>query len=160
VAIDYFLKIDGVPGESTDAQHRGEIEVISWSWGEAHPRPPAVGTGAGAGKVEMQDFGFTAAVSKASPPLLVACASGKHFRSAVLTARKAGGPPVEFMKFTLTDVTVSSYAVGGSEGQDAPMDSAALSFRTITVEYREQKPDGTLAPAIKAGWDVQTNTQL
>ena len=64
------------------------------------------------------------------------------------------------MKFTLTDVTVSSYAVGGSDGQDAPMDSAALSFRTITVEYREQKPDGTLAPAIKAGWDVQTNQQL
>src|ERR671910_3398902 len=104
MAIDYFLKIDGVSGESLDAKHKGEIEVESWSWGEANPAPPGgSGSGSGAGKVQMQDFNFTARVSKASPNLMLACASGQHFKSAVLTARKAGKSQQEFLTFSLSD---------------------------------------------------------
>jgi type VI secretion system secreted protein Hcp len=163
MAIDYFLRIDGIPGESLDSKHKGEIEVEAWSWGEANPLPPGgpgAGGGAGAGKVQMQDFSFTTRTSKASPNLMLACASGKHFKDAVLTARKAGKPQVEFLTFSLSDILVSSYQVGGAEGEVAPMDSFSLNFSKIQVEYKQQKPDGSLGTSVKAGWDVKHNKKL
>jgi type VI secretion system secreted protein Hcp len=158
VPADAFLKIDGVAGESADAKHKGEIEVVAWSWGEAQtPRPP--GGGGGAGKVQMQDLRFTARTSKASPRLLLACAAGEHLKSAVLTVRKAGKTPHEYFKLTLTDVRVSSFHLGSLAG-DQPMDEAALAYSRIEVEYRPQKADGSAGPPVKAGWDLKTNKKL
>ena len=159
MAIDYFLKIEGVTGESLDAKHKGEIDVESWSWGEANPAPPG-GGGGGAGKVQMQDFNFTARFSKASPNLMLACASGKHFKGAVLTARKAGKGQQDFLTFSLSDVLVSAYQTGGAEGEVVPADSVSLNFAKIQVEYKQQNPDGTLGGSIKAGWDVKQNKQF
>ena len=159
MAIDYFLRIDGVPGESLDSKHKGEIDVESWSWGEANPAPPG-GGGGGAGKVQMQDFNFTARFSKASPNLMLACASGKHFKGAVLTARKAGKGQQDFLTFSLSDVLVSAYQTGGAEGEVVPGDSVSLNFAKIQVEYKQQNPDGTLGGSIKAGWDVKQNKQF
>jgi type VI secretion system secreted protein Hcp len=161
MAIDYFLRIEGIPGESLDAKHKGWIDVESWSWGEANPVPPGGGgSGAAAGKVQMQDFNFTARVSKASPNLMLACASGKHFKSAVLTARKAGKSQQEFLTFSLSDVLVSAYQIGGAGGEVVPGDSVSLNFAKIQVEYKEQNPDGSLGASIKAGWDVKQNKQF
>lgn len=157
MAIDYFLRIDGVSGESLDAKHKGEIEVESWSWGEVHPVAPGAGSGAGAGKVQIQDLNFTTMVSKASPSLMLACASGKHFKSAVLTARKAGKGQQEFLTFSLSDVLVSAYQTGGAEGEVVPGDSVSLNFSKIQVEYKPQNPDGSLGASIKAGWDAKQN---
>jgi len=158
MAIDYFLKIDGIPGESLDSKHKGEIDVESWSWGEANPLPPGGhGGGGGAGKVQVQDFQFTTRVSAASPNLLLACASGKHFKSAVLTARKAGKGQQEFLTFSLSDVLVSAYQTGGVEGEVVPGDSVSLNFSKIQVEYKQQQPDGSLGTSFKAGWDVKQN---
>jgi type VI secretion system secreted protein Hcp len=160
MAIDYFLRIDGIPGESSDAKHKGEIDVQAWSWGEVNPAPGGSGGGGGAGKVQMQDFNFTTRVSKASPNLMLACASGKHFKSAVLTARKSGKPQVEFLTFSLSDVLVSSYQTGGAEGDVVPTDSVSLNFAKLQMEYKQQKADGSLGPSIKAGWDVKQNKQF
>ena len=161
MAIDYFLKIDGISGESLDSKHKGEIDVESWSWGEANPTPPSgAGGGGGAGKVQIQDFNFTTSFSKASPSLMLACASGKHLKSAVLTARKAGKGQQEFLTFSLSDVLVSSYQTGGAEGEVIPADSVSLNFSKIQVEYKEQKADGSLGASIKAGWDVKKNKQF
>ena len=160
MAIDYFLRIDGVAGESLDAKHKGEIDVESWSWGEANPVPPGGGGGGAAGKVQVQDFNFTAKVSTASPNLMLACASGKHFKSAVLTARKAGKSQQEFLTFSLSDVLVSAYQAGGAEGEVVPGDSVSLNFAKIQVEYKAQNPDGSLGESIKAGWDVKQNKQF
>jgi len=160
MAIDYFLRIDGVAGESLDAKHKGEIDVESWSWGEANPVPPGGGGGGAAGKVQMQDFNFTAKVSTASPNLMLACASGKHFKSALLTARKAGKSQQEFLTFSLSDVLVSAYQAGGAEGEVVPGDSVSLNFAKIQVEYKAQNPDGSLGESIKAGWDVKQNKQF
>ena len=159
MAIDYFLRIDGVSGESLDAKHKGEIDVESWSWGETNPGPPGAG-GGGAGKVQIQDFNFTAKFSKASPNLIIACASGKHFKSAVLTARKAGKGQQEFLTFSLSDVLVSAYQTGGAEGEVVPADSVSLNFTKIQVEYKQQNPDGSLGASIKAGWDVKQHKQF
>lgn len=157
-AVDYFLKIDGIEGESQDAKHKGEIDVESWSWGESNSGTSAAGGGGGAGKVAMQDFHFVMRVNKASPKLLQACASGQHFKSAILVCRKAGKEQQEYLKITFTDVLVASYQTGGSGGSEiVPTDQISLNFAKIEYEYSEQKPDGTLAGAIKAGWDLKQN---
>jgi len=111
--VDYFLKIDGISGESTDDKHRGEIEVASFSWGVTQTSTRATG-GAGAGKATFQDFHFTKLSDKASPTLFQKCATGAHIKHAVLTARKAGENQQEFLKITLSDLLVSSYQSGGT----------------------------------------------
>jgi type VI secretion system secreted protein Hcp len=157
MAVDYFLRIDGIEGESTDSKHKGEIDVQSWSWGESSSAS-AGGGGGGAGKVQMQDFAFTARLSKASPALLLACASGKHLKSAVLTGRKAGKGQQEFLTFSLSDLLVSSYQTGGSEGDEVgPMDAVSLNFSKIEVEYKLQAAGGKLGDPVRAGWDVKQN---
>jgi type VI secretion system secreted protein Hcp len=159
-AADYFLRIDGVPGESADAKHKGDIDVESWSWGESNPRP-AGGPGGGAGKVSMQDFHFVMRVNTASPKLLLACATGEHFKSALLTCRKAGKGQQEFLTFTFSDVLVSSFATGGSEAEDVlPMDQVSLNYAKIQVEYKEQKADGSLGAPVQAGWDLTKNVKI
>ncbi len=161
MSVDYFLKIDGVPGESFDSKHKGEIPLESFSWGETHPSGGGVGGGgAGAGKVQMHDLVVTMVVSKASPKLMLSCASGKHHKEAVLTARKAGKSQQEFLVFKFKDVVVTSYQIGGAALGDVPTDQVSLGFSTIQMEYRAQKADGSLEAPIKAGWDVKQNKAL
>ena len=158
-AVDYFLKVDGIPGESQDAKHKGEIDVVGWSWGETAAVQGGAGR-AGAGKVQLQDFHFTSRISKASPKLMEACASGKHIKSAVLSARKAGEGKAEFLSFSLSDVLISSYQTGVGESDGAPIDTVALSFSSLEVEYRETKPDGSIGASIRFGWDAKRNKPL
>jgi type VI secretion system secreted protein Hcp len=156
--VDYFLKIDGIPGESKDAKHKGEVDVGAWSWGETATVPSGPGGGGGAGKVTIQDLNFTSTISKASPQLMLACASGKHIKNAVLTARRGGKAQAEFLTITLRDVLVSSYQTAAGDGDESgPLDSISLNFSQIEVEYRETKPDGTLGTPVKFGWDVKKN---
>jgi type VI secretion system secreted protein Hcp len=156
MAVDYFLKIDGIPGESTDSKHNGEINILSWSWGETQATGP--GTGGGAGKVSMQDFRISKAVDKTSPKLMLACASGQHIKDAVLSCRKAGGILKDFLTITLTEVTVSSYEIVGNSGADIDLtDQFALHFAKIEFNYVQQKPDGTMGASSQAGWDVKNN---
>lgn len=158
--VDYFLKIDGIEGESGDHKHKGEIELESWSWGETNSGSSGHGGGAGAGKVAMQDFHFVMKVNKASPKLFLACADGTHIKSCTLVGRKAGGEQQEYLKWTYTDVLISSYQTGGSGSGPVPMDQCSFNFSKVEFEYKEQKPDGSLGGAIKAGYDVKKNKKV
>jgi type VI secretion system secreted protein Hcp len=155
MAADYFLKIDGIDGESHDSKHKDEIDLVSYSFGASQTGTHSAGGGGGAGKVSMQDFHFSMHINKATPKLLLACASGEHIKKAVLTCRKAGKEQQEFLKVTFTDLLVSSYNTGGSS--DIPMEQISLNFAKIEFEYKEQKPDGTLGGAVKAGYDLKLN---
>jgi type VI secretion system secreted protein Hcp len=158
---DYFLKIDGIPGESQDAKHKGAIDLESFSWGETNSGSAGGGGGGGAGKVAMQDFHFTSRVNKASPTLFLACATGKHIKEAVFSARKAGKGQQDYLIIKLKDLLISSYQIGGAEAaDDLPMDQVSFNFAQIEYEYRPQKPDGTLDSPIKAGWDVKKGKKL
>jgi type VI secretion system secreted protein Hcp len=157
-AVDYFLKIDGIEGESTDHKHKNEIEVESWSWGETNAGSHAGGGGGGAGKVVMQDFHFVMKMCKASPKLFLACATGQHIKKAELFCRKAGGEQQDYLKVTFSDLLVSSYQTGGSSQSDViPTDQLSLNFAKIEFEYKEQKADGSLGAPVKAGYDVKQN---
>jgi type VI secretion system secreted protein Hcp len=158
-AVDYFIKFDGIKGESADAKHKDEIDIEAWSWGETNAGGPGSGSGggAGAGKVSMQDFHFTMKLNKASIGLMKACATGQHIKTAALTARKAGKGQLEYLTFKFYDVLVSSVQIGGSEQSDTEMDSVSLNFAKIEVEYKAQKPDGTAAAPERFGWDLKGN---
>jgi type VI secretion system secreted protein Hcp len=155
-AVDFFLKIDGIDGESQDSKHKAEIHIESWSWGEAQTGSHSSGGGGGAGKVAMQDIHFTTKVNKSSPKLMLACAEGEHIKKAVLTARKAGKDQQDYLQITFSDLLVSSYQIGGTS--EVPMDQFAINFTKIEYEYKEQKADGTLLPGVKVKYDLKQMT--
>ena len=154
-AVDFFLKLDGIDGESVDANHKGEIEVESFSFGLSNTGRAAAGGGGGAGKASFEDFHFTALSSKASPKLFLACASGQHIKSAILTGRAAGKAQLEFVKIELTDLLVSSYHDAGT--RDAvPAEDFTLNFGSVKYSYRSSQPDGTLAEPLSIGWNLSS----
>jgi type VI secretion system secreted protein Hcp len=160
-AADFFLKIDGIEGESQDKTHKGEIPLLSWSFGAAQSGTSSHGSGAGGGKVNFQDFHFVMTVNKSTPKLLEKCSDGTHIKSAILVCRKAGGTQQEYLKVTFTDILVSSYQIGGSGGSDlVPTDQISLNFSKIEFEYKEQKADGSLGGAIKTGYDQKLNQKV
>lgn len=157
MAVDYFLKIDGIPGESEDAKHKNEIDLESWSWGETNSGTHAGGGGGGAGKVSMNDFNFVMHVNKASPKLFLACASGQHIKEALLTCRKAGKEQQEYLKIKFSDLLVASYQTGGSSGEVVPAEQIALNFSKIEVSYAPQKADGSLDAPVVHNWNLKEN---
>jgi type VI secretion system secreted protein Hcp len=157
MAVDYFLKLDGIPGESADKTHKNTIDLLSWSWGESNSGSHAGGGGGGAGKANMQDFSFAMSVNKASPKLFLACATGQHIKEASLVCRKAGKEQQEYLKMKFTDVLVSSYSTGGSAGAEVPVESISLNFAKIEVTYCAQKADGTLESPVVHHYDLKTN---
>lgn len=158
MAACYFLKIDGIAGESQDKQHQGEIELESFSWGETHS---AVTPGlTAAGKVNIKDLQVTKRMDKASPLLMLAAASGQHFKSAVLTAQKSAELPQEYLTITLGDITVSSYQTEAPGADPWPVDQVSFSFSRIEMVYRPQRPDGTFDTPVSAGWDVTANHKI
>jgi type VI secretion system secreted protein Hcp len=161
-AVDFFLKIDGIDGESKDAKHKNEIDIASFSWGATQSGTAHQGGGFGGGKVQAGDVHFVSQYfSKASPKLFLACASGEHIKKAVLICRRAGKEQQEFLKWTFSDLLISSYQSTGHGGSDGlPTESFSLNFTKIEMEYKEQKPDGTLGGATPAGWDVGANQKV
>jgi type VI secretion system secreted protein Hcp len=158
MAVDFFIKFDGIKGESADAKHKDEIDIESWSWGETRASAPSPGSGAGAGKVAMQDFHFVMRLNKASPSLMQACATGKHIKTALLSARKAGGKSQEdYLTFKFHDVLVSSFQTGGMEQADVPTDSVSFNFAKIEVEYKQQLPNGSFVPGGQFKFDLKAN---
>lgn len=156
--VDYFLKIDGIPGESTDSKHKDEIVLTSFSMGVSNAGSVSSGGGGGEGKASFHDFNFTHKFDKASPLLMLACASGKHIPTATMTARKAGRAGVEFLFIKMNDVLVTSSQTGAS-GDDVPTEAVSLAFAKIEVDYKPQKVNGSLGAAIAFKWNLLENRQ-
>ena len=149
-----YLKIEGIPGESTDRWHKDWIEIESYDWGETQDVSRG---GESAGKVNMQDFRFVMKFNKASPKLFLAVANGMHIKNAVLEICKSGKDQECFITWTLSDVIATSYqTVGGTEEGDVE-DQFGLNFGKIEIEYKQQNPDGSVIASIKAFWDILLN---
>lgn len=154
MAIDTHIKFDGVEGESTHKDHKGEIEVLSWSWGVSNISSTA-GGGSGKGKASPGDMHLTHQYDKASPVLAKQCATGKHFKQVVLTSRKSGEGQKDFLKVTMKEVFISSVqnAAGGDGGV---MENVSMSYKDIEFEYKPQDDKGGLGGAVKFGWNIAT----
>ena len=150
--VDYFLKLPGVDGESTDAGHGGEIELLSWSWGVSNAATHESGTtGGGAGKAHSQDPTSSARPSKATAKLMQYCADGKHItEETVLTCRRAGEKPQDYFLIKMKPVYITSYQTGGSSGDIVRVETFSLNFGAIKFEYMPQKEDGELDAKIEA----------
>ena len=160
MALDMFIKIGELKGESKDKVHAGEIDVLAWSWGLSNSGSAQVGGGAGAGKCNVQDLSFTKYIDKASPDLMLACCNGKHFPKATLVVRKAGGQPLEYFQITLEDLIITAVTTGGSGGEDRLTENVILNFAKVKVNYKEQKADGGVGDKPEMGWDIAENAKL
>jgi type VI secretion system secreted protein Hcp len=159
MAVDMFLKLDGIKGESKDHKHSGEIHIESFSWGMSQTGAHGTGGGGGAGKVSVHDISITKFVDKSSPSLMLCCCNGKHIPNGLITVRKAGEKPLEYMKIKLVDILVSGVQHAG-HGSDLLTENVTLNFAKFHLEYQEQKPDGTGSPAGEMGWDVKKNEKF
>jgi type VI secretion system secreted protein Hcp len=155
MAVDIFAKIGDVKGESLDAKHKDEIEVLSWSWGVTNIGSMGSGGGGGTGKVSFQDFSFMHHVDKATPVLLLNCADGVHFKEATITARKAGKGQQEFLQFKFSDVIITG--VSSTGGGDVPTENVTMQFAKVAIEYKPQKADGALDAGVFFKYDVKAS---
>ena len=157
MATSIFARIGTIKGESRDAKHKDEIEVLSWAWGLSQTGTAGHGGGGGAGKASFHDFTFTHHVDKASPLLMKACATGTHIKDATITVRKAGKGQQEYLVITMTDVLVSSVSTSVSAEGDATMESVGLAFAKVDLEYKPQKADGSVEPGVHFTYDLKAN---
>jgi type VI secretion system secreted protein Hcp len=158
MATDIFAKIGDIKGESLDDKHKNEVEVLSWSWGVQQSGTMAHGGGGGEGKASFNDFNFTHHVDKASPVLLKACATGEHIKEATITVRKAGKGQQEYLIIKMNDVIITSVNPSGSDGA-ATAESVAMQFSKVDLEYKPQKPDGSLDAGLHFKYDIKGNKE-
>ncbi|MDE2613581.1 MAG: type VI secretion system tube protein Hcp [Burkholderiales bacterium] len=154
MAIDTHIKFDGVEGESTHQDHKGEIEVLSWTWGVSNVGQSA-GGGSGKGKASGGDLHITHLYDKASPVLAKKCVQGVHFPTVVLTSRKSGEGQKDFLKITMKEVFVTTVSPAGGSGGDIH-ESVSMSYGSIEFAYKPQDTKGTLGGEVKFSWDTKT----
>lgn len=161
MAVDMFIKIGDIKGESTDSKHKESIDVLAWSWGMSQSGTTHMGGGGGAGKVSVQDISLTKYVDSSTNALILACCNGTHYDQALLTVRKAGGEPLEYIKITMKEVIISSLSTGGSGGEDRLTENVTLNFAEFKFEYQEQDEKGKPKGGAKeAGWNIAENVKV
>lgn len=159
MAMDMFIKIDTLAGESIDRLHGGEIDVLSWRWGVTNSGSAHTGGGAGSGKADVQDLSFTKYVDKSTPDLMLAACNGKHWDQATLVVRKSGETPLEYLRITMTEVLVSGVSAGGSEGDDRLTEEVTLNFASVKLDYVEQTPRGAAGDKPSMNWNIAANAK-
>jgi len=154
---DYFLKIDGIPGESQDNKHKDWIQLASFSWGLTEPGAGR-GAGSGAGRAKFSDFEFVMLVNKASPELFLSCVSGKHIKEAMLSVRQPAPQQLEYLKIVFSNVLVTSF--DEAAGADPPHDTIGFNFDHIEMTYTPQDADGAAGAPVAGGWDLSKNVKI
>ncbi|HKE46312.1 MAG TPA: type VI secretion system tube protein Hcp [Steroidobacteraceae bacterium] len=157
MAVDMFLTLDGIKGESVDHKHKDAIDILAWSWGVTQSGSFQFGGGGGSGKANFQDVSVTKYVDKSSADLLYACASGKHLKEASLIVRKAGEKPLEYLIYKLQNIIVTSVSTGGSGGEDRLTENVSLNFAKVSMDYQMQDEKGAGKKAGTFTWDISAN---
>jgi type VI secretion system secreted protein Hcp len=159
MAVDMFLKIDDIKGESQDNTHKNEVEVLSWHWGMTQSGSSHSGTGSGTGKVSVQDLSVVKHVDYATPNFIKMCCNGKHFKTALLTVRKAGGEALEYYKLTLSDGLIASVTTGEVDHNGRLIETISLNFASFSMEYAVQGVGGLKDGTTPAKWNIAKNSE-
>jgi type VI secretion system secreted protein Hcp len=159
MALDMFLDLEGVEGESLDKIYEGKIDVLGWSWGMSQSGTAHLGSGQGGGKVSVRDLSFTHYTDKASGTLMKFCCDGKHILKGKLIVRKAAGDkPLEYYIIELEDIIVSNISSGGTGSQDRLTENVTLNFRKFHMKYKMQEENGVGKDGPECKWDIAANT--
>ena len=129
-AIDAYLKLEGIQGESHDGAHQGWINVASYEWRTTSPRDAS--SGMATGRRQHKTIVIRRVIDSASPLLMQACASGKHFPIAVLEEVGSNGRKAVV---TLHDVLVSSATAMADQGGSGRMEAITLEYENSTIQY-------------------------
>ena len=159
MATSIFARIGTIKGESRDARHKDEIDVLSWAWGVAQSGTAGHGAGGGVGKASFHDFTFAHHVDKASPLLMRACATGQHITDATITVRKAGQGQQEYLIIKMTDILVTSVSTSVSAEEGSTLEGVVLGFAKVDLEYKPLKPDGSLDVGIHFKYDLKAQKE-
>jgi len=160
MASTIFCKIDGIKGESTDASHKDEIELMSFSHGISQPRSAVASTSGGgtAGRCNHTDLSVVKELDSATPILDQYCCTGKHIDSITITLRRSDGDKsIPYMVYKLTDVVISSANVNGMSDQ-VPTETVTFNYAKIEWEYTKQnRKGGGAAGKTNGSWDLAKN---
>lgn len=154
MAVDYYLKLDGIQGESTREGHANEIALQSWSWGASQQSTVSSTGGSGAGKVDLSNLSIMTEFDKSTPKFFKSICAGTHIKTGTLSAIKAGADGKLFLKIDFKELFVTS--VQASAGNERPSVSATFSYNEIKIEYSEQKEDGTLTSTGEVSYSTKT----
>src|SRR3569623_1466533 len=158
MAMDMFLKIDDLKGDSIDEKHPNEIQVLSWSWGMSQSGSTHSATGGGSGKVNVQDLSIMKNIDTTTTNLIKACCNGTHIKSALLKVRKDGGKSaVVYLLNKMQDLIVSYGSTGGSGGGDMITESVTLNFAKVSLDYTPQDKTGAPGSVMSAAWNIPVN---
>lgn len=157
MAQDIYCEVEGIEGESTDSEYPGVINVLSFSWGISQSGTTHMGPGGGAGKCDVQDLSITKFIDKATPNLMLACMTGKHFEKITLMVRKAGETPLTYVKIVMEGAIISSLSTGGSGGEDRLTENVTFNFGKVGVLYTPQLADGTGDAEIEINYNIAEN---
>lgn len=162
MAVDMFLKLDGLPGESVDAKHAKDIDVLSWDFGVTQAGTMHIATGGGSSKATFGDLRLDKFVDSATHALFGAVADGRHFKKGELFIRKAGGDaPLEYLVITMTDIIVTSYHTGAVATQDERLkETVMLNFAKVKFAYKPQKKDGSGDAEKSFEWNIAENVKV
>ena len=155
MAVDYYLKLDGIEGEAVTTGFEKQIQLLSFSWGGSQTTSVAGTGGSGAGKVDLSDLSVMKMYDKASPQLFKSMVSGTHIKTGVLSATKAGGGGKPFLKISLGELFVTS--LQDSASSEIPTESVSFSYNTIKIEYSTQNDQGILTAVGAVSYDIKTN---
>lgn len=162
MAFDAYLKIDGIPGESTDDKHKDWVEIASYVHQMEQPASATASTagGATAERVQHGTFDIVHLLDKASPKLYEACCTGRHLKEVVVELCRAGGDKQKYMEIRLEQVVVSKVeSTGSSKGElGFPSERISFNYGKIKWTYTQQKrSDGQGGGQVNSGWDLTAN---
>jgi type VI secretion system secreted protein Hcp len=160
MAIDVYLQIDGIKGESADSTHLGWIELTSAHWGVRQPKSATASTGGGhtAERCEHKSIMIAKLADLSSPILMQTCSAGRTIPKARLEFMRADGQGerVKYYEVELENVLIGSIDQVVHEGSILH-DSIGLKFSKVKWKYSQQKISGGAGGNTSGGWDLSTN---
>jgi len=155
MAVDYYLKLDGIQGESADDKHKNEIQIMSWSWGASQVSSVAGTGGSGAGKADLADLSIMTYFDKATPKFFKSVCSGQHIATGTMTAIKSGADGKPYLKVDFKELFVTSLQISGSS--EVPTVSISFSYNEIKIDYSVQDEKGNLASVGPVTYNTKAN---
>jgi type VI secretion system secreted protein Hcp len=155
MAVDYYLKLDGIQGEAQDSNHKNEIQLLSWSWGASQVSSVSGTGGSGAGKADLSDFNVMVNFDKSTPKFFKSICAGTHIPTGTLSAIKSGADGKPYLKVDLKELFVTSLQLSASS--EVPAISVSFTYNEIKIDYSVQDEKGNLASTGPVTYNLKAN---